>query len=204
MSKTFKESVSIPLVATIAYSIAMSLPIAAMLTWMALPFFSEYPPITIFIRVFLILWVFTAIALKWSKRSTIRITDTLQFSGKGAPTLTIRGGLDAQITYIPLASIEEVHPIEFEGPWWRLKISGIPQHTPSQTEEPTFWQKFFAVRTAGDEIPISDKTVTGYRGPGLLVTYRAKTLVSGGEDHLWRVLFPCQQTDDLKHSLEKD
>lgn len=193
----FKESTSIPLTPLLVYSTLISILVAALLTWMALPLFSTNTPVSNFMKVFAATFMLMAIALKWSKRTTVKIQDMLQFNGRREPTLIIRGGARAQITYVPLESIEDVRVIEFRGPWWKLRIEGEPEDTPAKAKQPTFWQSFFSLRTEDDSIPIDDKSVNGYRGEGLLVTYRAKTLTSGRDMHLWRVIFPTQQSAEL-------
>jgi hypothetical protein len=142
-----------------------------------------------------------SLLLLFSKKTSVRIKNMLQYNGKQEPTLIVRGGSRAEKSYVPINQIDDVQVIEFAGSIWQMTLLGMPAAPPSDTPAPTFKQSFFAMRHEGDEIPVADKSVLGYRGGGLVVTYHAKTLSSRGETHQWRILFPTKYAAELKTLL---
>ena len=203
-SLAYSETVSIPTNLLIASSLGFSLPLTALLTWLALPFLTaESNPILISISILAISSVLSSILLKLSKRTSIRVDQIMQFSGQRAATLVIRGGQQATTNYVPLEMITDVTDIEFGGNSFHRLIAGLPEQPAQLGQQPSFWQSFFALRTPGDEIPIADKSVWGYRGAGLLITYRAKTLTSSGVPHPWRLMLPTNHREDLKKILSR-
>jgi hypothetical protein len=146
-------------------------------------------------------FVSVSLLLLFSKKTSVRIKNMLQYNGRQEPTLIVRGGSRSEKSYVPLSQIDDVQIVEFAGPVWQTTVVGMPAAPTSDAPPPTFKQSFFAIRHEGDEIPVADKSVLGYRGEGLVVTYHARTLSSRGDTHQWRILFPTKRAAELKTLL---
>lgn len=157
--------------------------------------------IAFFAKASSISFICISLLLLISKKTSVRIKNMLQYNGRQEPTLVVRGGSRADKSYVPINQIDDVQIIEFVGSLWQTTVVGLPVDPTPDSPQPTSKQSFFAMRYDGDEIPLSDKSVLGYRGEGLVVTYHARTLSSRGKTHKWRILFPTKRAAELKTLL---
>tara|TARA_R110002072_G_scaffold5527_12_gene35466 strand:- start:6520 stop:7167 length:648 start_codon:yes stop_codon:yes gene_type:complete len=161
------------------------------------------------LSVFAACWVIMSVMLLLTKKIKIKVKEIQQFSGQPGPTLFIRFSSRDSKSYIPLHLIDEVEEVSFGGPWWNTSMIDAPAAPAAEQEaEPdtavkkqSWWRDFLMLRDKDGPIPLGGEVLYGYRGPGLIVTYRAKTLAGGGDEYKWKCQFPTQNPKRLKAIL---
>jgi len=156
--------------------------------------------------LFTISWC-AVFAMLWLTKSVrVSVENMLQWSGERGPTLVVRGNTRSSKSYIPLAMIEDVTEVTFEGPWWKSTVSGAPPDLvmPATAEKPDGWQTFLHMRDEHSTIPVGRRDVFGYRGPGLLVTWRARAPNTGTKELFWRDQFPTADPEKLMSILKRN
>ena len=143
-------------------------------------------------------------AFWWTKSVKVSIEDCLLFTGKRGPTLIVRGGRRRGKTYIPLYLIDVVEEVAFAG----SKVNEVKGPAEAQSaivstaKQPSRMKAFFNLRDPDDEVPVSTTELFAYTGPGLQVTYRAQSPMSGGKELRWKHQFPTADPSLLRSVLE--
>lgn len=155
--------------------------------------------------LFAISWLLM-FAMLWMTASVkVSVENMLQWSGERGPTLVVRGNTRGSKSYIPLPMIENVTEVTFEGPWWNTTVTGAPPEParPVTAKKLSGWQTFLHMRDVHSEIPVANRAVFGYQGPGLLVTWRSRALNTGSKALLWREQFPTEDPALLMSILKR-